>query len=144
METDNCFICRKHQGLEEAPPGGYIFESGHWLVCHVPPRLGPLGTLFIESRRHFLDHSEMLPDEAASLGGLMQRVYAALRELTQAERIYLHSTMEGQPHLHMWLLPRRREDTERGLKFLARDDSCTQEEAEALASQLKAWLDVHP
>ena len=140
MET--CFICRKHQGLEEAPPGGYILEDEHWMVCHAPGRLGPLGTLFIESRRHFLDHSEMLPEEAASLGGVMQRVCAALKALTQAERIYLHSTMEGQPHLHMWLLPRRKEDPERGLKFLARDDSCTQEEAAALAAALRDRLDA--
>ncbi|HEY6072107.1 MAG TPA: HIT family protein [Anaerolineales bacterium] len=140
MDSDSCFLCRKHAGKEESPPGGYLYEDEHWIVCHAPARLSPLGTLFIESRRHFLDHSDMLPEEALSLGGVMQRVYAALKMLTQAERIYLHSTMEGQPHLHMWLIPRRREDTERGLKFLARDDSCTQAEAEALSAQLKDLL----
>ncbi len=141
MENENCFICRKHAGLEEAPPGGYIFEDEHWMVCHAPGKLGPLGTLFIESRRHFLDYSEMTPAEAQAIGPLLQRVYAALRSLTAAERVYQLATVEGVPHLHMWLVPRRKEIQERGLKFLSRDDSCTQEEAANLAAQLRARME---
>jgi diadenosine tetraphosphate (Ap4A) HIT family hydrolase len=116
--TENCFICHKHDGLESAPPGGYIYEDPHWMVCHAPVNLAPLGTLFIESRRHFLDYSEMTVEEAASLGNLLKLVYGALKEHTEAERIYQLATMEGQPHLHMWLVPRRKDVTERGLKFL--------------------------
>ncbi len=48
--------------------------------------------------------------------------------------------MEGQPHLHMWIVARRREIPERGLKFLARDDSCSEEEAIALTEKLKQVL----
>jgi diadenosine tetraphosphate (Ap4A) HIT family hydrolase len=140
MGIETCFICRKHQGLEAAPPGGYIHEDEHWMVCHAPGKLGPPGTLFLESRRHFLDYSEMLPGEAESLGELLRRVFAALKGLTHAERVYQLSTMEGQPHLHMWLVPRRKEDQERGLKFLAREDSCTEQEAEALARELREWM----
>lgn len=59
MSTNNyakdCFLCRKHQGLEQQPPGGYIYSDQYWLICHAPPEKGPLGTLFIESKRHFLD-----------------------------------------------------------------------------------------
>lgn len=39
------------------------------MVCHAPGKLGPLGMLFIESRRHFLDYAEMTDAEAASLAG---------------------------------------------------------------------------
>ena len=131
-----CFICRKHAGQEAAPPGGYIYEDEHWLGCHAPGKLGPLGTLFVESRRHFLDYAEMTDEEAASFGELLKKVYAALREHTQAERIYQLSTMEGQPHYHCWLVPRRKEDPERGLKFLARDDSCEEREAVLFAQKL--------
>lgn len=137
---DTCFICRKHEGLEAAPPGGYIYEDEHWMVCHAPGKLGPLGTLFIESRRHFLDYSEMTQEEADALGPLLKRVYQALRQHTDAERIYQLSTMEGQPHLHMWIVARRREISERGLKFLARDDSCEDQDAVALAEKLRASL----
>jgi diadenosine tetraphosphate (Ap4A) HIT family hydrolase len=135
---DNCFICRKHAGQEAAPPGGYLYEDEHWRVCHAPGKLGPLGTLFIESRRHFLDYSEMTAEESASLGNVLKKIYSALRlHVKEAERIYQLCTMEGQPHYHSWILPRRKEVAERGLKFLARDDSCSDEEASVLADKLR-------
>ena len=135
--TENCLICRKHKGLEATPPGDYIYEDPHWMVCHAPINIGPLGTLFIESKRHFLDYSEMTVEEAASLGNLLKQIYAAIKEYTEAERIYQLSTMEGQPHLHMWLVPRRKDVTERGLKFLARDDTCEEKEAVALVNKMR-------
>jgi diadenosine tetraphosphate (Ap4A) HIT family hydrolase len=134
--TENCVICRKHDGLESPPPGGYIYEDEHWMVCHAAVKWGPLGTLFIEARRHFLDYSEMTPDEAAALGDLLKQVYQALREHTDAERIYQLSTMEGHPHLHMWIVPRRKDVAEKGLKFLGRDDTCDEADAVALANKL--------
>ena len=136
MET--CFICRKHNGQEDAPPGGYIYEDAYWMVCHAPGKLGPLGTLFIESKRHFLDYSEMTPEESATLGEVLKKLYTALKIHTDAERLYQLSTMEGQPHFHSWFVPRRKEEVERGLKFLAKDDSCSDEDASALAEKLRA------
>jgi len=110
------------------------------MVCHAPGKLGPLGTLFIESRRHFLDYSEMTQEEADALGPLLQRVYQALRQHTGAERIYQLATIEGQPHMHMWIVARSKGIPERGLKFLARDDSCKDQDAAALAEKLRASL----
>lgn len=133
----NCFICRKHKGQEATPPGGYIYEDEHWMVCHAPAKLGPLGTLFIESKRHFLDYSEMTAEESVSLGNVLKKVYHALRIHTNAERIYQVTLMEGAPHFHSWLVPRRKDDAERGMKFLARDDSCTEEDASKLANNLR-------
>jgi len=138
MET--CFLCRKHKGQEAAPPGGYIYEDEHWMVCHAPGKLGSLGTLFIESRRHFLDYSEMTGEESASLGDVMKKIYSALRMLADAERIYQVTLIEGIPHFHSWLVPRRKDDTERGMKFLARDDSCSDEDASALAGKLRETM----
>lgn len=140
MDEESCFVCRKHKGQEAAPPGGCIYEDAHWMVCHAPVNLGPLGTLFIESRRHFLDYSEMTLEEAASLGNLLKQVYQALKEHTDAERIYQLSTMEGQPHLHMWIVARKKDIPERGLKFLARDDTCEEKDAIALAEELREAL----
>jgi hypothetical protein len=45
--------------------------------------------------------------------------------------------LEGVPHFHSWLVPRRKEDAEKGMKFLARDDSCSEEEAIELANKLR-------
>ena len=135
MET--CFICRKHNGQEDAPPGGYIYEDEHWMVCHAPGKLGPLGTLFIESKRHFLDYAEMTEAESATLGDVMKKTYHALRTHTDAERIYQLSTMEGQSHFHCWIVARGKDVEERGLKFLGRDDSCSDEDASELANKLR-------
>jgi diadenosine tetraphosphate (Ap4A) HIT family hydrolase len=134
---DICFLCRKHNGEEAAPPGGYIYEDEHWMVCHAPVKLGPLGTLFIESKRHFLDYAEMTHEESASLGYVMRKIYHSLKLHTQAERIYQVTLLEGVPHFHSWLVPHRKDDTEKGMKFLARDDSCDQEEAGSLAGKLR-------
>ena len=135
MET--CFICRKHNGQEAVPPGRYIYEDEHWMVCHAPAELGPLGTLFIESKRHFLDFAEMTDEESASFGNVMQKIYQALKAHTNAERIYQVTLIDGVPHFHSWLVPRRKDDIERGMKFLARDDSCSEEDAMVLAEKLR-------
>ena len=54
-------------------------KATHWLVCHAPVDKGPLGTLFIESRRHFLDFAEANDEELAAYGPLLKKVYAALK-----------------------------------------------------------------
>jgi len=118
------------------PPGGYIYEDDHWMACHAPANLGPLGTLFIESKRHFLDYAEMTDEESATLGNVMKKIYHALRLHTNAERIYQVTLIDGVPHFHSWLVPRRKDDTERGMKFLARDDSCNEDDAIELANKL--------
>jgi hypothetical protein len=64
--TENCAICRKHDGLELVPPGGYIYEDEHWMVCHADVKWGPLGMLLIEATCHFLDYSEMTAQKAVS------------------------------------------------------------------------------
>jgi diadenosine tetraphosphate (Ap4A) HIT family hydrolase len=95
-----------------------------------------LGQLFIESKRHFLDYAEMTDDESASLGDMMRKIYQALKLHTGAERVYQVTLMEGVPHFHSWLVPHRKTDTEKGMKFLARDDSCSDEDAAVLAEKL--------
>jgi hypothetical protein len=45
--------------------------------------------------------------------------------------------MEGVPHFHSWLVPHRKDDAKRGMKFLAGDDSCSEEDAIALANRLR-------
>jgi diadenosine tetraphosphate (Ap4A) HIT family hydrolase len=134
---ENCFICRKQEGLEPAPPGGYIYEDKHWMVCHAPGKLGPLGTLFVESKRHFLDYAEMTDEESASLGVVLRKIYHVLKLLTGAERVYQVTLMEGVPHFHSWLVPHRKDDVEKGMKFLTRDDLCSDEDAAKLANTLR-------
>ena len=135
----DCFLCQKHEGKVAPPPGGYIFEGTHWLVCHAPADKGPLGTLFIESRRHFLDYAEANEEELAEYGSLLEKVYTELKSLTGAERIYQVVFLEGIPHFHAWLVPRRKGD-EKGVPFLAKDIICEQEAAEELAAALRELM----
>jgi len=136
----DCFLCQKHKGEVAPPPGGYIFEGEHWKVCHAPVDKGPLGTLFIESRRHFLDFAEANEDELAEYGPLLKRVYAALKSLTGAERVYQVVFLEGIPHFHSWLVPRR-EGEEKGVPFIAKDIICELVETEKLAENLREVLE---
>lgn len=138
-----CFLCKKHAGEVAPPPGGYIYSDLHWKVCHAPLDKGPLGTLFIESKRHFLDFAEFLPDEAASYGVLLKRLYTELKKVTGADRIYQVIMLEGLPHFHAWLVPRAKEISERGIKFLEKDLSCTEPDVMELAAALRLALD-HP
>jgi diadenosine tetraphosphate (Ap4A) HIT family hydrolase len=136
----DCFLCQKHKGQVAQPPGGYICEGEHWLVCHAPVDRGPLGTLFIESKRHFLDFGEANEEELSAYGPLLKKVYAALKSLTGAERIYQVIFLEGIPHFHAWLVPRREGD-EKGVPFIAKDIVCEQADAEQLAVKLREILE---
>ena len=136
----DCFLCQKHQSQVAPPPGGYIYAGEHWLICHAPIDKGPLGTLFIESRRHFLDFAEADPDELAIYGPLLKQTYSVLKSLTGAERVYQVVLLEGIPHFHAWLVPRRKEDVERGVPFLSKDVVSEQAEAEKLAVALRSAL----
>jgi diadenosine tetraphosphate (Ap4A) HIT family hydrolase len=82
----------------------------------------------------------MTDEESASLGDVMQKIYRALRLHTGAERVYQVTLIEGVPHFHSWLVPHRKDDPEKGMKFLMRDDSCSEEEASALADKLRASM----
>jgi diadenosine tetraphosphate (Ap4A) HIT family hydrolase len=135
----DCFLCQKHKGEIAPPPGGYIYEGTHWLVCHAPVDKGPLGTLFIEARRHFLDFAEADEDELAAHGPLLKKVYRALKSLTGAPRVYQVVFLEGIAHFHVWLIPRR-EGEDKGMTFLAKDIVCEQVEAEELASKLRKLI----
>ena len=135
----DCFLCQKHEGKVAPPPGGYIHEGAHWMVCHAPVDKGPLGTLFIESQRHFLDFAEANEEELAAYGPLLKRVYAALKAVTEAERVYQVVFLEGIAHFHAWLVSRR-EGEEKGMAFLSKDIVCRQEDAETLAEKLRVIL----
>jgi diadenosine tetraphosphate (Ap4A) HIT family hydrolase len=135
-----CFLCQKHAGEVASPPGGYIYDDLHWRVCHAPVEKGPLGTLFIESQRHFLDFAELFPDEAASYGILLKKLYTELKLVTGAERIYQVIMLEGVPHFHAWLVPRVKEIPERGIKFLEKDFICKESDVQKLVVVLREAL----
>jgi diadenosine tetraphosphate (Ap4A) HIT family hydrolase len=140
MTATDCLICSKHRGEIAQPPGGYVYTDAHWQVCHAPVDRGPLGTLFIESRRHVLDFSEFNDAEAATFGMVLRKTYAALRPLLGVPRLYLVFLVEGVPHFHAWIVGRPADASERGIAFLAADHRCTEEQAVDLARRLRLAL----
>lgn len=136
-----CFICRKHAGLEAQPPGGYLWAREGWCVCHAPAALGPAGTLLIELERHTLDYATLTDVESVAYGPLLRRAYAALRAVTGAERIYTLVTLEGEAHLHIWLVPRAAATPTRDLAYLASAAPCAEEDAQAMAARLREALE---
>jgi diadenosine tetraphosphate (Ap4A) HIT family hydrolase len=138
----DCFVCRKHAGREAHPPGGYFYEDAYWKVGHGPPQMVGLGTLVIESARHYLDFAEMTTDEAASYGPLLAKLYVALKAETGAERIYTTVFLEGTPHFHAWLHPRLPDEQMRGPASLMLDHNvpCEETAAARLAVALRAKL----
>ena len=140
---EQCFLCQKHRGLQAQPPGGYIYRDALWNVCHAPCDKGPLGTLFIESQRHFLDFSEMNDEELHNYGSICNILYNALKKATLAERIYSIIFLEGIPHFHVWLIPRRAGE-EKGIALISKDAQCNEQDAITLSSQLKHMLEKGP
>jgi diadenosine tetraphosphate (Ap4A) HIT family hydrolase len=138
----DCFICRKHADWEAQPPGGYLYEDAHWKVGHGPSQMVGLGTLVIESARHYLDFAEMTTDEATSYGPLLARLYVALKAETGAERIYTAVFMEGASHFHAWLHPRLPGEQVRGPALLMLDYNvpCDEAAATRLVVALRARL----
>lgn len=140
LDEQECFICRKHRGLEAAPPGGYLYADAHWLVCHAPASFAAPGQVFVEARRHWLDLAAMPAEEASTYGVLLQRLSAAIKRTTGAERVYSLTMIEGVPHFHAWLIPRLPGVEAHGVAFLAEQRQCDETEAVAAATALRAAL----
>ena len=66
----------------------------------------------------------MTEEELAAVGSLLGRIYKQLKIITDAERIYQVTILEGIPHFHTWLVPRRNSDKERGIAFLSKNLTC--------------------
>jgi diadenosine tetraphosphate (Ap4A) HIT family hydrolase len=138
-----CAICaRLRDGRQhEGSVGGYLYEDEHWYAYHAPVQSATLGQLFLISKRHFLDFAEMTPSEAASYGLVLPTLYAALKQVVQAERVYAYVGLDGVPHFHVWLIPRVADAAERGWAFITGERSCAEADALAVVAQLRDELD---
>lgn len=144
--NEPCWFCTDNRGPENAPPGGWLHDDGVWRAWHVLPGWGPAGSVIVESHRHFLDFGDMRPDEAASFTELLGQLFPAIKRATGAERVYVWSTMDRYPHFHMWLLPWRNDQPNRGPRYLVASvygpDACTAEEVDRTVTALRNGLAV--
>ena len=98
------------------------------------------GTLIVESRRHFLDYSEMTDAEARELFETLRKLFPLMKKTSDAPRIYSFATMEYSPHFHLWLVPRKQDSKLRGTEYLAAKETSSKEDAEEAAEQIRASL----
>ena len=124
--------------------GGYVYEDEHWYAYHAPVATASLGQLFLVSKRHFLDFTEMTADEAASYGSVLGRLGAALKQVVQAERVYVLVTLEGMPHFHAWLIPRKVGVEERGWALVTSPRACSADDALRVVRDLRGVLTSGP
>ena len=140
--AEPCWFCRTERG-EESPPGGWIHDDGTWRAGHVPGGWAPAGTVVFEACRHFLDLTEMNAEETATFAATTGKVIAAIKQVTEADRVYLWSTMAQFPHMHVWLIPWWEDAPKDGPEYLvgmSELNPCTQAEAENTARRLQAAL----
>lgn len=116
----------------------------YFLICHAPLEMtGTTGTLIVESRRHFLDFGEMRRDEGTHLTGILRHLFPAMKDATGADRIYSLATMDGVPHFHLWLVPWKKSEKLRGVRYLASEQTPppSLEEVKQTISVIKKALD---
>jgi len=102
-------IARRDAG--DAPMWDAIHRTDHWDLVHAYNSSLP-GWLVLVARRHIAALADLNAAEAAELGPLIQKVSAALHEVTGCHKTYLAQFAEhpDHPHVHLHLVARRLDD----------------------------------
>lgn len=98
-------VARRDRG--EASLWDNIYRTAHWDLVHSYNTALP-GWLVLVARRHIEAIDELTDEEAAELGVLLQRVSAALRQVTGCTKTYVVQFAEAaeHPHVHFHVIPR--------------------------------------
>ena len=101
-----CFACDQ-QAAVPLPPREDVVHTDHWRVAHAFNSTLP-GWLVLVPTRHVKSFTELTPEAADEVGGLVRRLGAALEAVTGCVKTYLmqFSEAEGFSHLHLHLVPR--------------------------------------
>lgn len=101
-----CFPCDQQAAIA-LPPREDVLHTHHWRVAHAFNSTLP-GWLVLLPTRHVTSFTELTPEAADELGGLVRRLGTALEAVTGCPKTYLmqFSEAEGFSHLHLHLVPR--------------------------------------
>ena len=142
-----CFCCDQ-QAMAFLPPREDIVRTDHWRVAHAFNSTLP-GWLVLLPTRHVASFTELTPQAADELGGLVRRLGTALEKVTGCVKTYLmqFSEAEGFSHLHLHLVPRLPDhpETARGPRvftYLSDDQAqwLPETERDAIALSVRAAL----
>ena len=140
-----CFSCDQ-QSQASLPPRDDVVQTGHWRVAHAFNTTLP-GWLVLLPTRHITSFTQLTPDAADELGGLIRRMSHALEDVTRCVKTYLmqFSEAEGFSHLHLHLVPRLSDHPDDALgprvfAFISEDraDWIPESERDALALAIRA------
>jgi diadenosine tetraphosphate (Ap4A) HIT family hydrolase len=102
----DCYSCDQ-QATGDLPPSEDVLHTDHWRVAHAFNSTLP-GWLVLLPTRHVTSFTQLAPEAADELGGLVRRLGTALEAVTGCVKTYLmqFSEAEGFEHLHLHLVPR--------------------------------------
>lgn len=99
----DCVLCQGRAG-DAQMLRVEVWEDDLWRLTMAITSETP-GFSYLEPKRHITDITRLDGPEAASLGPTLARVTAALRDVTQVERVYIYVFGDGVAHLHLHLAP---------------------------------------
>lgn len=101
----DCLTCQYNQ---EADPelGGVVWETMNWRVEHSMGNSAGVGVMVVKLKRHAEWLNELTHDELITLGPTLSKVSTAIKEVTNAERVYINLWNESSRHVHFLLQPR--------------------------------------
>lgn len=145
-----CYPCRTNDAGSDLPARERVYDDGVWRVAHALSSTLPCW-LVVLPRRHITSLAELTPAESAALGPLLQRLSAALAEVTGCQKTYvaLFAEAEGFEHLHVHVVPRVPDlpDDRRGPRvfdYLSKEESkwLPEPERDRLAVAVASALDT--
>jgi diadenosine tetraphosphate (Ap4A) HIT family hydrolase len=138
--VDGCLLCRP-EAADAHFGRARLWEDDLWRLSAVLH--GPIpGFAHLEPHRHIPFIADLDGSEAATLGPVLARVAAVLRDAAGAEKTYLYVFGDHTPHFHVNLAPHRPGDAlVGGPGLLAQDAVEADPEAhEAVAATARAAL----
>lgn len=121
MASEDCLLCRVSDA-DAYFERRRVWDDERWrlsVVLHGPVT----GFAHLEPHRHIPFITDLDGAEAATLGPVLARVTAALREATAADKVYVYVFGDHVPHLHFNLAPHRPGDALVGGPGLLRPDA---------------------
>jgi diadenosine tetraphosphate (Ap4A) HIT family hydrolase len=128
MTDDECLLCRVGDA-DEYFHRRRVWADEHWrlsIVLHG----AVVGFAHLEPHRHIPFVTDLDGPEAATLGPVLARVTAALRQTTAADKVYVYVFGDRVPYLHFNLTPHRPGDALVGGPGLLRPDAIPADLAE--------------
>lgn len=104
----DCLLCQGIGG-DTALLRVHVWEDTLWRLT-VSLAAEVLGFAYLEPKRHIRSIAELDGEEARTFGAVIARVTSVLREVTEAELVYVYIFGDGIPHLHVHLAPHRSGD----------------------------------